>query len=260
MTCSVSAQNDAPRNFVEEAASRYIKSETDLNYYQPSRSSDIGLAYLIQASYIQQKNKPIVGYKIGLSSKAAQRKFNYNHPVFGVLLQQDDQRTARIKYSSTKKLVEVELAFRMKVPIHHLDQLKQPIDNIVSEVAPVVEMPLINFENINAITAFDIIATNVGAGAFITGEFVDLMDVDVNNLEIELWLNGEHKMGGLSNTPLNNQFSAIVWVLRQALLQGYHLKKDQILLTGSILKPMVLLPGEYTAKFIGMENVSFRVE
>jgi 2-oxo-hept-3-ene-1,7-dioate hydratase len=261
VTISTAFANDIEHEFyINDIADSYIAAEENNDFYQLLAASSIELAYLIQAKFIQKKAKSITGYKIGLSSVAAQTKFKHHSPVFGVLLQPPVKNNEFIRYTPVKKLLEVELGFQMNTSITTLGQLDQPIENLVSAVMPVIEVPTINFENINTITAFDIIATNVGAATFIVGKSFDINTVDVNNIWIELCYEDQVVMQGFSNSPLNNQFDALAWVVRQALLQGYEVDKGHIVLTGSILKPTFISPGKYKAKFGGLQNINLHVK
>lgn len=260
MVNSVFAYDEAPSVYISHLAANYIAAEHRNHFYKTYPSTSIELAYLIQAYYVQQKAKPVIGYKVGLSSAAAQRKFKHQSPVFGVLLQQPNNEKVIKEQSAAKRLLEVELGFKIKTSITQLVQLDQPIEDLVSSVAPVIEIPTINFKDIKTVTVFDIIATNVGAATFIAGDFVDLNQVDVNKLVIELWHESEKIMQGLSNTPFDSQYDALAWLLRQALLQGYDLEKGHVLLTGSILKPVFITPGKYTAKFHGLHNINLQVK
>ncbi len=242
---------------LEKHAKNILQAEKNNKFYpQPNLYSSVE-AYLIQACIVRKKGRKIIGFKAGLTSKQAQQKFNMSSPVFGVFVDGNKLSKHEFEVEQLQHLIEVELAFRLKRDIDNLNSLQEPISNYVDAVAPAIEIPAYYFANESTLTGYDIIAANVGANKFLVGNFLAIDRINVNTILIELLYENESKHTGRSNIPFNDQWKALKWLLTQALVQGYTLKKNQILLTGALFPPKHLERGHYRVEFSELGTLKF---
>jgi len=241
-------------------AANYFDSQELLTFLPQSKIISKEAAYLIQACIVSSKKEKVIGFKAGLIDETAQIKFKAKEPVFGVLTQANELQSNIIEDSSNKKyLIEAELAYKLKIDINSLLDLDLPIPELVSSVAPAIEVPAINFEVVTNLTANEIIAANAGATYFTLGKFVPLQNLDVNKVEVKITLNGLVVGPHTSMLPKNYD-DIFKWLIKKAYTEGYALEKGTIFLIGSITKPKVLTKGDYQISFKGLQTLALYVK
>ena len=216
------------------------------------------IAYLKQTCKNAKIKKKIIGFKAGLTSIPAQEKFNSRAPIFGVLIKENQLSSRNVYIDNNIHLLEAELAYKVKNDINHLHEINVDISQLVYEVAPVVEVAKIISNDINEIKLDEIVENNAGAYRIRLGVFVPLDNININQIKSEITFKGKLIETGISNNPLRDQRSAIKWLIKKALLEGYSIKKDTILSTGAITNPLVLDEGDYVVDFgvLGSLNLS----
>lgn len=199
---------------------------------------DIDSAYKIQATNISKKVKngaKVLGYKIGLTSKAVQKQLGVDQPDFGVLL---DSMLIDSNEFSFEQLMqpksEAEIAFILKHDITDqnisLEQLRECIDYAQSSI----EIVGSRIEGWN-IKIADTIADNASASHFILGKNkVNLDDLDLENCKMTHKKNGEISSEGSGAACLGNPLNAAQWLAQTMVKNGNALKKGDILLTGAL--------------------------
>lgn len=209
-------------------------------------------AYDVQTRIVREKldgAKP-VGFKAGLTSKAAQKRFNAPGPIAGVLLVPASQTPRDLSLSTLRGLhLELEVAFRLGKRIEKrltdIDELKARIDGI----APAFEMPNLDYESSGDLTALDIVASNVAAAYFASGEFVAATRRDPNQLTARLVCDGKEANVGTARDAMGDQWAAALWLVNTMIDQGWTLEPGQILLTGALGKMVRAEPGTCIGDF-----------
>ena len=232
----------------------FISSNSGLSPYDHLNAA----AYLFQSCNIVKKNKKIVGYKAGITSEISQARFNTKLPVFGVL-SEGQQLKSNVIVKGENNLIETEMAFRIKTSINSLDFEKKSISELLDGVAPAIEIPNLKLDKNTNVNVSNIIAANVGSYKYILGKFVSIKDFEMNKKKVTLYKDDKIIDEQWSNAPLGDQKAAIKWVITKALLEGYDLKKGDLILSGAITMPMPLSTGIYEAKFEDMETVRLEV-
>ena len=224
-----------------------------------TQTRNLELAYLKQACNICKKNSDVIGFKAGLTSKNSQNKFNSNTPIFGVLTKGNKSQSNKIIIKEGIYLLETELAFRIKKEIKDLKQINAEISQLVDAVAPAIEVPKIKGSSLNSVTLNSLVEANAGAHKFILGEFVPLDKANINQTEIQILSEGKVLRNGISSRPLNDQESAMYWLMKKALREGYTIPKGAVLLTGTITKPLVLRDSQYKINFSQLGEIIIEV-
>ena len=208
------------------------------------------LAYIAQKCALHNLTNNIAsniaGYKAGLTTESSRKRFNAREPVMGVLLKQHIQ-SQQDYYNNKINLFEIELAFKLKKNLSSLNDVSLPLDKIIDAVAPAIEIANFNFKSIDKINANDIVAANVGTEYIRVGQFIDFKEVDIHSVKISVFHDseGKKKIHSIPDDYLMN----IRWLIRKAYKEGYPLRKDMVLMAGSIIKPVVLTSGTYHVEF-----------
>lgn len=209
-------------------------------------------AYLVQACVLKTKLDEAIGFKAGLTNEAAQKRFQADKPVMGVLTEKNIALRKKVHVGNRVALIEAELVFRLKQDIDNQEDLNREIQELVDGVALAIEVPLFHFERIDVLVVNDIIASNVGAYRFVIGDFVKLDKIDFNSIKLNISKNGEPIINKI-NVNVKDKWEALKWLVKKSYLEGYDLKKGTIYLTGSLNSPMIAEKAKYqvTASEIG---------
>jgi 2-keto-4-pentenoate hydratase len=219
-------------------------------------------AYLVQAHYVKKRlaHDKVAGFKAGLTSLAAQNKFNVNQALSGILFASGDlSATESIQLSHFKRLMlETEIGFEIGTAITSLITTQAELKQHIKAVFPVIELPDIGFTS--KPKGIDIIAANVGAAAFIKGKpITDFTDFDLNALTVTLTKNGQVVNTGKGLNALGNQWQAALWLVNRLIAQGSTLEPGQFLITGAMGKMIQAQQGDYQAYFGKLGQIAFLV-
>lgn len=224
---------------------------------------DVQSAYEIQRVVVEQalKMRDIGGYKGGFTGAASREKFNLDGPIAGVLFA--DGRLAdgaEVRRHTYKRLmVEIEIGFVLRSSITRRMNSIADLKTYVSHAVPAVELPDLNYEDIQALSGLDVLATNMAAAAYLVGEPFHLSDLaEVNALEATLYRDGEPIDQGRTTNALGDQLRALLWLVNTLIEQGWPLRPGQVLLTGSLGNINPGLPGSYRADY-GRAELHFTI-
>lgn len=225
---------------------------------------------------IRLADKPPFGFKAGLTSVAAQKKFAVKQAVAGVLLNpgnyvlgpdyglspNDDAAQARhyrVRQADfNRMMLEVELGFRLKrqvaEPVADIAELKE----LVASIVPVIELPDLAFDDMSAITGIAIIANNVLAHSVLVGAERAVANIDVNALSVAVNKDGEQLLLGYGSDAMGDQWQALLWLVNRQLANGWQIMPEQLLITGALGRMLPAGKGRYAIDFgvLGMMEMS----
>ncbi len=209
-------------------------------------------AYALQTRIVrkQLRGDAPVGFKAGLTSTAAQSRFNAQGPIAGVLLVPASATPRELPLRSLRGLhLELEVAFRVGKRIDKrlvdVEDLKEHVDG----VAPAIELPDLDYETPKALTALDIVASNVAAAYFVTGEFLSPAHRDPNQLTATLVCDGKRANVGAARDAMGDQWGAALWLANTMVDQGWTLEPGHVLLTGALGSAVRARPGTCVGEF-----------
>lgn len=220
-------------------------------------------AYLVQRHYVKGRlaNEKLVGFKAGLTSGPAQKKFNVSQPVIGVLFASGDLSSRRlsVNLSQFKNLrLETELGFEIGQAITRVVSDKNNIKQYIKSIFPLIELPEFNFAS--QPTGLDIIAANVGAAVFVKGQpFDNFAHLDLNALGVTLTREGQPINIGQGRDALGDQWETVWWLVNTLVKLGWKLEPGQFVITGAMGKMIKAEPGSYQADFGKLGNLSFAI-
>lgn len=218
--------------------------------------------YAVQKELIERRvaaGDSIVGHKAGLTSEAAQARFDVFEPVAGSLLKSHVKNTAT--FVSLRQLknpvVEMEIGFELKLSIRNAPRDVEELKGYVRQVVPVIEIANPHFDPPDKISGADIIASNVAAAVVIKGRPKPLDAVDLAELEVSLSRNNEEISLGTGSDAMGDPWEALLWLVRQRLREGIEVKRNDLLITGALGEVVPGEAGRYTGDFGRLGRVTF---
>jgi 2-keto-4-pentenoate hydratase len=210
-------------------------------------------AYEIQKKYLEKRltSDSIFGFKAGLCKEESQKKLSCSEPLSGVLYASGNFEGPDIPLSSSGKMViETEIALIPGSDISRELESEEELRDIIEKVAPVIEFPDRNFEDTENFTAADMAASSVIAYGSYSGTPVAMKDIDINNIEVILYKNGEKiTSGNGTSTWKNNQWKCALWLVNSVIKRGYTVKKGSFLFTGAISDVTPASKGSFRADY-----------
>ncbi|MBT5903372.1 MAG: 4-oxalocrotonate decarboxylase [Opitutaceae bacterium] len=200
-----------------------------------------------------------VGHKAGLTSEAAQAKFDVFEPVAGALLKSHVKNTGTFVSRRQFKgmMVEMEIGFELKLSIRAEPRDVEELKSKVRQILPIVELPNIHFDPSDKVSGLDVIASNVAAATVIKGRAKPIGTIDLNEIEATLTLDKEVIAEGVGSDAMGDQWEALLWLVRQRLRDGYEVKRNDLLITGALGQVVPAESGRYVADFGKLGRVTF---
>ncbi len=204
-------------------------------------------AYAIQAALValkQAAGRRVIGWKIGLTSRAMQMALNIDIPDSGVLL--DDmafENGACIPAGRfIQPRIEAEIAFIMKAPLKGKVSRAQVIA-ATDYVAPAIEILDTRILRVDPATSqarkvFDTISDNAANAGIVLGDGQFDPSSDLRWIGAIVSSNGQVEETGLGAGVLNDPVEGIVWLAERMELYGQSIQAGQVILSGSFIRPL----------------------
>ncbi len=242
----------------KRAAQELLKAERErrqiglLSLVYPDISMDD--AYAIQKEIYQQKisdGRSVIGWKIGLTSKAMQYALNIDIPDSGILF--DDMMfehggtVAKDRFIQPR--IEAEIAFVMKQPIAGENVSRSDVIAATDYVVPAIEILDTRILRIDPETGktrkiFDTIADNAANAGVVLGDERHAPDTfDLRWVGAMAFRNAEIEETGLGAGVLNDPVESVVWLARRMSQYGQAIGAGQVILAGSFIRPIECPPG-----------------
>ncbi len=219
------------------------------------RHPEMGMddAYAVQNAIYRAKlaeGGKVVGWKIGLTSKAMQYALNIDIPDSGILF--DDMLFAHgatvPKGRFIQPRIEAEIAFVMKAPIGGADVTHDDVLAATDYVAPSIEILDTRITRMDADTGrtrkiFDTISDNAANAGVVLGLQKHAPDAfDLRWIGAITSRNQEVEETGLGAGVLNDPVESVVWLARRMAQYGQSIAPGQIILSGSFIRPVECPP------------------
>ncbi|MEM7547091.1 MAG: 2-oxo-hept-4-ene-1,7-dioate hydratase [Pseudomonadota bacterium] len=237
------------------------------------RYPDMGMddAYAVQNAVYRAKlakGRRVIGWKIGLTSKAMQYALNIDIPDSGILFDDMafDHRATVPAGRFIQPRIEAEIAFVMKGAIGGDDVTRDDVLAATDCVAPSIEILDTRIvrrdpETGAARKICDTISDNAANAGVVLGPQRHKVDAfDLRWVGAITSRNGEVEETGLGAGVLNDPVESIVWLARRMAQYGQSIEPGQIILSGSFIRPVECPPGtEIHADFgkFGYVDISF---
>ena len=212
-------------------------------------------AYAVQKAWVDRKvseGRDVIGYKIGLTSRAMQMSSNIDEPDYGVLLDdmlfEDGASLNAADFLDPR--IEAELAFILKEPLSGENVSVVDVLNATDYIMPALELIAARCLRTDPETGYtrkvyDTISDNAAnAGIILGGRAVKPSEIDLRWAGAMLYLNGQIEETGLAAGVLGNPAKGISWVCKRFTPHGVGLEPGQIILAGSFIRPVPVKAGD----------------
>lgn len=229
-------------------------------------------AYAVQSRLVAKKQelgRSVIGWKIGLTSRAMQMALNIETPDSGVLL--DDMLFPdKAVIPATRFIqprVEAEIAFVMRSPLAG-DCTRADVLAATDYVAPAIEILDTRVMREDPKTGqtrivTDTVADNAANAGLVLGATQhSVMDFDLRWIGAIVARDGTVEETGLGAGVLNDPVLGVVWLARRMASYNARIEPGHIVLSGSFIRPLECPPGcRIDADFgpFGSVNVNFAV-
>lgn len=218
-------------------------------------------AYAVQDAWVKKKiaaGRRVIGWKIGLTSKAMQYALNIDIPDSGVLFDdmafEDGAVIPEDRFIQPR--IEAEVAFVMKAQLKGPGTTLFDVLNATDYVTPALEILdtrilRVDPETKKARTIVDTISDNAAnAGIVIGGRQMRPDQVDMRWMGAIVSRNAEVEETGLGAGVLNHPARGIAWLANRLAQYGDGIEAGQIVLAGSFIRPIEARHGDtITADF-----------
>lgn len=210
---------------------------------------DMDDAYSIQKACYKKKlaqGRVVVGWKIGLTSKAMQSSLNIDIPDSGILF--DDMLIESGGVVPENRYIqprmEAEIAFVMKTAIGGSDVSREEVIAATDYVAPAIEILDTRIHRMDKQTGktrsvFDTISDNAANAGIVLGHEKHPVDAfDLRWVGALAYRNGELEETGLGAGVLDDPVQSVVWLAQRMAQYGQVIEPGQIILSGSFIRPV----------------------
>ena len=228
-------------------------------------------AYQIQNAIYRAKldeGRKVIGWKIGLTSKAMQYALNIDIPDSGILFDDmafEDGGTIP-KGHFIQPRIEAEIAFVMKSPLSGESVTHSDVLAATDCVAPAIEILDTRIQRKDpdtgqARSVVDTISDNAADAGIVMGAARHATDAqDLRWVGAIVSRNGEVEETGLGAGVLNDPIESVVWLARRMAHYGQSIEAGHVILSGSFIRPIECPSGtRIEADFgaFGTASVSF---
>lgn len=237
---------------IEQAAGDLIQAEEQrrqiglLSLRYPDMTLDD--AYIIQLAQTARKlnqGRRIIGWKIGLTSRAMQEALGIDTPDSGVLF--DDmafENGALIPAGRfIQPRIETEIAFVMGAPLAG-EVTREDVLAATDFVAPAIEILDTRIQRMDPATRrvrriFDTIADNAANAGIVLGTTRHRpAEIDLRWVGAIVRRDDQVVATGLGAAVLDDPVTAVVWLARRMWQYGQEIQAGQVVLSGSFIPPV----------------------
>jgi 2-oxo-hept-3-ene-1,7-dioate hydratase len=212
-------------------------------------------AYAVQSAWVGKKvayGRKVIGWKIGLTSKAMQYALNINIPDSGVLFDdmmfEDGATVSADRFIQPR--IEAEIAFVMKASLKGPNVTVFDVLNATDYVTPALEILdtrilRVDPDTKKARTIVDTISDNAAnAGIVLGGRAVRPDAIDMRWMGAIVSRNAEVEETGLGAGVLNQPARGVAWLANRLSTYGDGIEAGQIVLAGSFIRPIEARHGD----------------
>jgi len=229
-------------------------------------AADRAEAYRVQACIETYSATPPVGWKIAATSKAGQAHIGVDGPMAGRLLAERriPDGCSLVLGSNLMKVAEMEFAFRFGedvMPRAEPYSQAEVLDR-VSALHPAIELPDSRYDRFETVGDLQLIADNACAHYFVLGDPAPKRwrDLDLAAYTVRGLKNDAIAETGMGANVLGDPRLALTWLVNELSRFAMPLKKDQVVITGTCVKPMPIAVGDQVSGDFGeLGGISVRI-
>lgn len=221
---------------------------------------DLGDAYAVQRLLLRElaAQSPLVGFKAELTTPLSRVKMRSQGPVFSGVLKHDllvpgrELGPARAGQHAIAPALGFVLRRRLAAPLE--DPARLP--DYLARMLPVVMVFDHRFENRAAVRAEDLVAANGAHTRLIVGKDFPAVDLAAaDRVFVEIRHNDNVIERGKATNVMGGQAAGLLWLVNEIVARGQVLVPGQFVVTGPMVEPMPIAPGEYVVDFWEHERI-----
>jgi 2-keto-4-pentenoate hydratase len=257
---STSFSDDA---LTSEKVAEHISKGWKIN--RPLQVTNLTQAYEFQDNVVAllsvRQGNPC-GYKAALTSAALQKRFNYDRPVLGIVMQNMllRDRVLLDQNFSPRPVLEADLMVMIKDESINTAETYDQVIAAIEGIHPVIELADLRFAEGTAINPLWLTAINAGANVavvgdplLVTGNATSLVERLPRVQASVMDKQGQVIATGTAERLLGHPLKVVLWVRDEVKSRGGYLKKGDVLWLGSLTDPLPVIPGEsYQVLFTGL--------
>ncbi|MBK1789944.1 2-keto-4-pentenoate hydratase [Persicirhabdus sediminis] len=238
---------------------------------QSKKAISLDEAYEIQSildSMMSQKYGHVTGHKMAYTSAASQKTWNIDAPVSGTFFKKQFVKSGgSVEADSFIGFhIESEIAFVLSQDITQPITSVEDAENYIKSVHVGLDVPDLRFDRSeHPLQLADVVAMSCGTHTYLIGKGVPPQGLDYANMQVSLDRNGEEVYSGTASNVLGDPRKALVMLANQQLEKGNYLRKNQVILSGSVAsayfpKDREGRLGSYIGKATGLPSVELNVK
>ena len=233
---------------------------------RPDLPKSVREAYEIQEAIIDLSGLPRCGYKVGSTSKEAQRLLATDEPGMGVLLApfvHDSPLRIEI-VPDQMPAVEGEFAFRLgrNLPSRAETYSYAEVTEAIESVAGAIEVVGTRFSG--GLKDKGRLLTTADGGvniALALGDWKSYRAQDLRDHGVTMTLNGDLQSAGTGSRALGDPINVLLWLTNRQSARGVGLKAGEIVSTGTCTGLDLVTPGDVArAEFGSLGSVAIEFE
>ena len=213
---------------------------------------NISEAYDIQEAFHElliPERGPIVGYKVALTTPVMQKMVGFGHPASGAVFASGVHRSpAATNLSDYVRLgaeCEIAASLDQDLPASAAPYDRESVAGAVSALMPAFEIIEDRDADYSDLFFLGVAADNAWNAGIVLGEpVIDWQVIDLVVTSGAMTINGEPAGEGKGGDVLGHPLEALAWLANNLADRGKSLKKDMIVMTGSIVSTKFLNKGD----------------
>jgi 2-keto-4-pentenoate hydratase len=205
---------------------------------------DLAAGYAVQR-VLRDSAGPLVGWKLGVTSRAKQAQVGVSSPVYGFLAGAnaldlgEPLRTGEL----IQPRAEPEIVFTLGADLTGPNVTAAEVLAATAGIAVGIEIIDSRFRDYR-FTMPDVVADNTSAGRFVVGAPVPPEGVDLRLVGVVLEHNGDVAATAAGSASLGHPAAAVAWLARELFAEGEGLRAGEIVLSGGLTAAVPVAPGD----------------
>ena len=260
---------------IREAArilfAEYQSGQTFTALPGPWNIDTIPAAYEVQREYLRLlagAQGQVAGYKLAYTTSTMQQQAGWREPCAGALMATTIRRSpTTLKAADYQRLgMECEVAVRLAadLPASGAPYSRESVSKAVGAVMASFEIIDIRLpEGISGLVRTLIsVASNISnAGAVLGPPVTDWHSLDLAAAKGTATINGVEVGSGYGSDVMGHPFEPLAWLANKLAAEGEGLSAGAVIITGSIVPPRFLEPGDYAVVSVeGLGEATLTVE
>jgi 2-keto-4-pentenoate hydratase len=230
---------------------KHWRESTRIDALPPScRPADRAEGYAIQAEVARLSGLRVAGWKIAATSVDGQRHIGVDGPLAGRLLAERLLAPGATvpMHGNAMRVAEAEFAFRLRTGLPSRE-LPYSVDEVVDAVAtlhPAIEIPDSRYIDFAQAGGPQLIADTACACWALIGPaaHVNWRARDLACHEVSAYRNDTRAVVGSGANVLGDPRLALTWLANELARYGQGLRPDDVVITGTCVKPVPIAPGD----------------